>query len=115
MDEYIPDFKILFNKNRQSLNVFLHDVHPKTFAMRGGGSWGFFIAEWSNPKLGHFGSIHLVKSRVRVDLVVHELDHARTDWMLSNGFTIIRQNEEKMATFLDELVRKFYREYNKLG
>jgi hypothetical protein len=114
MDEEKPDFKIYFNKKRQWIDIYLKDVHPKTFASRGGGHWGFFIAKWENPKLGFFGEVHLVKARVRPDLVVHELDHVRTDWMLSNGFTIIRQNEEKMASFLDSLVGNFYREYNKL-
>jgi len=64
--------------------------------------------------MGLFGEVHLVKSRVRPDLIVHELEHARVEWMWNNGITITRQNEERMTEFLDELVRKFYREYDKL-
>jgi len=112
MDE--PDFKIFFNKKRQWINIYLDDVHPKTFSKKGGGNWGFFIAKWSNPKLGHFGDVHLVKSRVREDLIVHEFFHVFAEWIWSNRTSITSQNEERMAEFMDELVRKFYREYRKL-
>lgn len=109
-----PDFKIFFNKNRQWINVYLENVHPKTFANRGGGHWGFFQATWENPRYGLFGELHFVKSRIREDVVSHELLHVLIEWMWSNGFTITRQNEERMCEFMDELVRKFYREYNKI-
>lgn len=113
LEENLPSFKIFFNKKRQWLDVFLWDVHPNTFSNWGGGKWGYFISKGENPRKGLLGEIHLVKSRVREDTVVHEIDHARTEWMLRAGITITRTNEEKMATFLDELVRKFYREYRK--
>jgi len=113
-DANSPDFVIYFNRNKQFLRVYLWDVHPATFKSWGAGRWAYFLATWDNPKAGLFGELHFVKSRVREDTVVHELDHARTEWMYANGFTITRQNEEKMAEFLDELVRKFYRQYRRL-
>lgn len=107
-------FLIYFNKKRQWITVYLESVSPETFNKRGGGRWGWFIAKWENPKIGEFGEVHLVKSRVREDLVVHELDHVRTEWMWANGFTITRNNEERMTEFLDHLVGQFYKEYRKL-
>lgn len=115
MEGYAPDFKIYFNKKRQWIDVYLWDVHPNTFANWKGGRWGFFLAEWGNPKQGYFGSVHLVKSRIRPSLVVHELEHVRVEWMWSNGITITRQNEERMTEFLDKLVDGFYREHNKIN
>ena len=109
-----PDFQIYFNKKRQWANVYLWDVHPSTFEGWGGGRWGYFIAKWENSKQGLFGEIHFVKSRVRHDSVVHELFHLLVEWMWSNGFTITRKNEEAMATFMDELTRKFWREFDKI-
>lgn len=109
-----PNFKIYFSNKRQWINIFMHDVHPTTFANWGAGRWAFFVAKWTNPKLGLFGEIHFVKSRIREATVVHELDHARTEYMYANGFTITRQNEERMAIFIDSLVDGFYRKYNKM-
>lgn len=63
--------------------------------------------------MGHFGELHFVKRRLRFDGIVHELDHLRTEWMWARGETITRKNEEKMASFLDELCRKFIRELKK--
>jgi hypothetical protein len=110
----LDEFIIYFNKNRQWIKVILWDVHPNTFENWKGGRWGYFLAKWENPKIGEFGEVNLVKSRVREDLVVHELDHVRTEWMWANGETITRKNEEKMTEFLDQLVGRFYKEYRKI-
>ena len=110
-----PDFVITFRKKKQWINVYLWDVHPATFKNWGGGRWGYFSSEWENPKKGLLGELHFVKSRInRIDLVVHEIEHARVEWMRANNITITKSNEEKMTILLDELVRKFYREYNKI-
>lgn len=111
--ESSPSFRIYFRRKRQWIDVYLHDVHPNTFANRKGGRWGYFVATWTDCRNGVLGEIHLVESRVRIDSVVHELDHARTEWMLAGGTTITRSTEERMATLLDELARKFYQEYEK--
>lgn len=111
----MDEFTIYFNKNKQWITVYIHDVHPNTFANWKAGRWGYFEGKWENPRIGFFGEVHLVKSRVREDLVVHELDHVRTEWMWANGTTITRKNEEKMTEFLDILVGRFYREFRKLN
>lgn len=107
-------FNIYFNKKKQWIEVTLWDVHPNTFQQWKAGRWGYFLATYENPKLGKFGEIHLVKSRVRPSLVIHELNHAWVEWMWSRGETITRKNEERLISFNDSLVDKFYKEYNKL-
>ena len=111
----MDEFLIYFNKKRQHLKVYLWDVHPNTFQNWKAGRWGYFIAKWDNPRIGFFGEIHLVKSRVRVDLVVHELFHALTEWMWANREPISNRTEEFFASLLDEMTRGFYREFNKLN
>jgi hypothetical protein len=113
--EELPTFKIIFNRNKQYLNVYLHDISHETFNRKGGGRWAYFQSSWESPRYGLFGELHFVKSRIREDVVSHELLHVLIEWMWSNGFTITRQNEERMCEFMDELVRKFYREYNKIN
>lgn len=111
MDE---NFRVFFNKNRQFFGVYLWDVHPTTFKSWGGGRWGYFDLDTiEHPRRGRFGDIHLVKSRVRPDLVSHELDHLRLRWCFEKWIIITPNNEEWFATFGDELTRKFWREYNR--
>lgn len=109
MDEFI----IKFNKNRQFLNVYIHDVHPTTFQNWGGGRWGYFIAKWDNPRVGFFGEFHCVKSGIREDTVAHEMFHVLCEWIWANRLAITGKNEERFAEFLDELVHKFYINYRK--
>lgn len=109
------DFKVYFNRKRQFFEVYLHSVHPNTFANWGGGRWGYWNNETrSNERLGKFGELHFVKSRVRHDAIAHELFHVLVDWMWSRGETITRKNEERYATFLDEITRRFIRELRKI-
>ena len=113
MEETKPTFKVYFNKKRQFVDVYIHEMSHETFNRKGGGRWAYFQSAWENSKWGLFGELHFVESRVREDVVVHEMLHVLIEWMWSNGFTITRQNEERMCEFLDELVGKFYREYRK--
>lgn len=110
----MDEFLVYFNRKRQFIKIILWDVHPNTFANWRAGRWGYFIAKWDNPRIGEFGEIHLVKSRVRVDLVVHELFHAIVEWMWANREAISNRSEEKYASMLDELTRGFYKGFNKL-
>jgi hypothetical protein len=107
------DFIFFFRGRKQFIEVYLWPVHPTTFANWGGGRWGYFHATYINPKAGKFGELHFVKSRLRFDVIVHELDHVRTAWMWANGETITRKNEERMASKLDELAGSFRRELRK--
>lgn len=108
------DFKVYFNRRRQFFEVYLHKVHSRTFYRWGGGRWGYWSNVRDNSRRGKFGEVHFVKSRLRFDTIVHELDHVRTDWMWSRGETITRKNEERYATFLDEITRRFIRELRKV-
>lgn len=109
----MDEFLIYFNKKRQWIVVKLWDVHPNTFASWKAGRWGYFIPTYENPKKGFFGEVHLVKSRIREDLIVHEMFHAMVEWMWANGETITRRNEERYTEFLDQLVGRFYRQFHK--
>lgn len=113
LDSLTPSFRVYFNRKRQYINVYLYDVHPTTFANWKFGRWGMFDPKWTNPKDGYFGDIHLVESRVRDDLIVHELAHAWIEWIWANRTAVTSRNEETMVAMLDELVRKFGREYRK--
>jgi len=104
------DFRFTFNRNKQFVEVSLWEVHPTTFSRWGGGAWGYFQACYTNPRQGRFGELHFVKDRLRYDVVNHELLHVLTEWMWAGGETITRKNEERYATFFDEITRKFIRE-----
>lgn len=106
-------FRVFFRKRRQFFNVYLHETTPETFQRKGGGRWGYFVPRWESSRTGWFGDIHLVSSRVRVDVVQHELDHLRLEWIFSNEIVLSTRNEEWYCKFGDELIRNFYREYNK--
>lgn len=110
----MEEFTIYFNKKKQWIVVYLWDVHPNTFANWKSGRWGYFIAKWENPKIGFFGEVHLVKSRIREDLIVHEMFHVLCEVIWSRRDAITGRNEERYTSLLDELVRKFYREYRKI-
>lgn len=104
-------FRFHFGRKKTVVEVYLWSVHPNTFERWDNGRWGYFdISE----KESVFGELHFVKSRLRLDTIVHEIEHARVEWMWQNGHTITRKNEEKMTSLLDEMVRKFLRELRKI-
>lgn len=107
------DFKFYFNKNKQFCEVFLHDVSDETFKRQGGGRWGYFLPTWENYRLGKFGELHFVKGKLCFDTISHEIFHLHAEWVWSGGDVVTRKNEEKYATFFDELTRKFIRALRK--
>lgn len=107
------DFKFHFNRRKQFCEVYLWKVHPNTFARWGSGRWAYFVASYENPRIGKFGELHFIRDRLRYDVVNHELFHLATEWMWSGGDTITRRNEEKYATFFDEISRRFIQELRK--
>ncbi len=109
-----PTFRIYFNRRKQWLEVYIHDVTPETFQRRGGGRWGYFDRAWDNRRKGKFGELHLVKRQIREDLIPHELLHVVFEWYFCKNIKITRRNEERICEFQDELVRKFYKEYRKV-
>ncbi len=108
------DFRLRFNKNRQFVEVYLWAVHPNTFSKWKGGRWGYWTPIRDSDREGKFGEIHFVRSRLRFDTIIHELEHFRIDYIWSRGDAITRKNEEKYTTFLDEVTRKFLRELRKI-
>lgn len=109
---------VYFNDDRQWVEFYLHDISPEGFYYRGGGRWGYYHSSWTprkdgKPKLGKFGEIHLVESRIREDVIAHEVFHLFWDWVLANKFKLNTRNEEKFAKFVDEIIGKFYKEYRK--
>lgn len=107
-------FKVFFNRRKQFFTVHLDDVSPATFHRQGGGRWGWFQETWSSPYHGEFGTIHIVKSRVRQDVVAHELLHLWLAWLKSRDIAVTRRNEEKLVLLYDELTRHFWNEYRKV-
>ncbi len=103
-------FRVYFNRRKSYVNVYLDDVHPDTFDRRGGGRWGYFTPEHDD---GQLGDVHLVASRVRPDVVVHELLHVAAAYMLSRWCLLTPKTEERWASLLDELTRNFWKEYEK--
>jgi hypothetical protein len=106
-------FRVFFNRKKQFFDVFIWNVHPNTFHTWKAGRWGYYLDNIEHPRRGKFGEIHLVKSRIRPDLVSHELDHLRMKWYFVKWIIITPNNEEKFCIFGDELTRRFWREYNK--
>jgi len=109
----MESFRVYFRKRKQFFDVYLHFIHPNTFQRKGGGLWGYYQPYKERGRFGLFGQIHLVRSRVRVDVVAHELDHLRCDWIFTNKIKLSTRNEEWFCKFGDELTRKFWREYDK--
>lgn len=109
------NFIIKFNRGKQWISVTVWDVHPTTFKNWGGGRWAYFLAGWETPNNGLFGELHLVKSGIREDTVVHEMFHVLCEIIYSRRDAITKYNEERYATLLDELTRKFWRYYRKKG
>lgn len=107
-------FRFWFNRRHNWVTVYLHDVTPETFMRRGGGRWGYYVAHDGRGRLGKFGELHLVRRRIREDVVVHEIFHLLADWLRFRKVELNDRNEEKIAQWFDEMVRNFYKEYKKL-
>lgn len=108
-------FRLFFNRRRNWVCVYLHDVTPETFDRRGGGRWAYFVppVEADGPG-GLTGELHFVADRVRSDVVAHELIHTIAAWMRQRKMELNARNEERIATIMDELTRNFWREYERL-
>lgn len=109
------NFLIHFNNKKQWISVTVWDVHPDTFNNWGGGRWAYFDPIIPYTKSGLFGELHLVKSGIREDTMSHELFHVLCAIMRSRLDAITGRNEERYASLLDELTRKFWRGFRKKG
>lgn len=113
-------FRFWFNRRRNWVDVYLHEVTPETFMRRGGGRWGYYVDASERGRVGKFGELHLVRGRVREDVVAHEVFHLFADWIRFRKVELNKDNEyhekteEKLALTFDEFIRSFWREYKKL-
>lgn len=112
MDE--PVFHLHFNRKRQWVAVYLWDVHPNTFERWDAGRWGYWLAEWTNCRSGHFGSLHFIRSRLRIDTISHEIDHWRQEWLWANRNAWTGRNEESCIEIKDRLLWRFLKELAKV-
>lgn len=111
----MTDFRLTFNRRKQWVDVTLWDVHPSTFASWQAGRWAYYQAAADRSKCGKFGEIHFVASRVRADVVAHELIHLLCDIMRTRGMNWTERSEERIAAIYDGLVSSFWREYGKVA
>jgi len=109
-----PDFRVYFDKKRRWIDVYVEDVSQKTFQARGGGRWGYFLANWEKKRDVDFGEIHFVKSALRLDTVVHEVFHAVIEYAWLNGEAITRKNEETYACLQHELFGKIEKKLKRM-
>ncbi len=107
-------FRVYFNRRKQWFDVVLHEVTPSTFQRHDGGRWGYWQEEIDRKsRRGKFGELHCVKSRCRHDVIAHELLHLWIDWLNAKGIIITAKNEEPLVLLYDELVRHFWKEYER--
>jgi hypothetical protein len=114
-EEVDEAFKLYFNRRRQYVSVYFHEVSPQTFHRRGGGRWAYYIPAQVQARHGKFGELHFVSGRVRHDVVAHELFHLLMDRMRVRNMTVSDRTEERLALMMDELTRAFWREYGKFS
>jgi hypothetical protein len=107
-------FRLFWNRRKQWVDVYLHDVHPNTFAGWDAGRWAYYQPNDERGRCGKFGELHFVRIRVRADVVAHELIHLLADWLRSKGREINVYNEERIAMLFDGWTRSFWREWNKV-
>lgn len=107
-------FSFYFDKGKLLwIDVYLYDVHPNTFASWRAGRWAYWQPE--DPcRSGLFGSLHFIRSRLRLDTISHELDHVRQEWLWANRSAWTGKNEEAIVEVKDRLLWRFLRELAKI-
>lgn len=115
MTENEPAFKLFWNRRKQWVAVYLWDVHPDTFESWDAGRWAYYLANSYRCKTtGLFGDLHFVASRVRADVVAHELIHLLCDYLRNKDTAINVYNEERIAGLFDSWTRQFWKAYKKI-
>ena len=108
-------FKIYFNRHRQWLDIHVWET-PKEFYAIHGDCVGIYIYDPSvrKPRSGKFGEIHLLESHIDDELVTHELLHFLIDLVRTRNGTITSRNEEAIVSEYGNLVKTFWKKYNKI-
>ena len=108
-----PDFQVYFHRKQQWLDVYIEDVTPETFARHDGGRWAYFSYTRPHTRTGLFGDLHFVKSRLRQDVVAHELLHVLLQLIESRNGALNERTEEHWCLQYDSLTRAFWKAYKR--
>jgi hypothetical protein len=110
-------FRVYFNDNKQYVIFHLAD-DVKAFR-RKNQCWAYYIAaDERRTRRGLFGHIHLPHEKFvnMSELISHEVQHLMIDWVLCRkDGKLTPRNEERIATITGEIVKRFWREYERLG
>ena len=107
-------FDLFFNSRRQWVRVTIWEVARDFYAKFGdciGIYWG---NEDRKPKVGEFGQIHLLQSKLDDELASHELLHFLIDLVRTRNGQITPRNEEKIVSEYGQMVKQFWKKYNKI-
>ena len=110
-------FRVRFNKGRQY--AIIHIGEPIKQFRKANKCWAWYVSDRQRKYSGLMGHIHLpsMHGMKRVEyreLIVHEIDHLFTDWILSRarGLSFIVRNEELLATMKGQMYKRIC---NRLG
>lgn len=110
---------VRFNDNKQSV-LFVVGENIKAFRKRNNCDAWYGTQAGRKRNKGRIGSIHLPSMvgmrRIEYnELITHEVTHLLIDWTLTRArsLSFVRRNEEQMATMAGEIVRKFWRGYER--
>lgn len=111
-----PDFRVYFNQGKQFLNVYVADS-PRAFRRKHDCHAMYVASHPRKKRAGLFGSIYLSElnySPMAHELFDHELTHMLFDWLLCRGMRLTVRNEERIATMIGEVSRRFWRKYERI-
>lgn len=108
-------FKIYFNRHHQWLTIYVWKS-PKKFYREHGDCVGIYIYDTVSrqPRRGEFGEIHFLEPYIDDELVAHELLHFLIDLVRTRNGTITKRNEETIVSEYGNLVKTFWKKYNKI-
>lgn len=107
-------FRVYFNSRRNWIDVFVSDS-PRKF-LRREKCYAYYMSAEPRKRRGIFGYIYLRELNKRPDaleLVAHELEHFKFDWVLSRRGVMNISTEEKIATFTGDVTRRFWKAYER--
>lgn len=68
--------------------------------------YGAYVAYPYRKKSGLFGEIHLIRKRITIGYVSHEVQHLLYDWLMQQPQTA--QTNERLATLAGEIMSKIW-------
>jgi len=109
----VKRIEVKFNNSRQSIIFFIHHSLNRFRKKYKCDAW-YSNHKGREPRSGVFGVIHLPKAdrHYMNELVAHEVSHAVDDWSLYMRGSADAK-EERRATVNGEIVRKFWKVYER--